>query len=200
VNAPPIVRSLFIVFMVVAAIWRIWDFRKQGQDRGPVSMLWSLYALVVLGGIVFCGTIFEFFFVARPFHPAVALLGAVLLIAAGAIRMTAIRTLGRFWSLHIEIRDGQRLVREGIYRYVRHPAYSSFVLEIIAIPLVGNAWWSLAVAVAGYLPLLVWRLKREEVALCAKFGDQYRAYQRDVGALWPRLPAARATDAPARNG
>ena len=199
-NASPIARLLFIVFMVVAAVWRMWDFQKQGHDRGSVSMRWSLYALVGLGVIVFCGTVLEFFFVPRPFHPAIAFLGAALLIAAGVIRVTAIRTLGRFWSLHIEIRSEQLLVREGIYRYVRHPAYLSFVLEIIAVPLVGNAWWSLGVAIIGYLPLLVRRLRREEEALCEKFGDHYRSYQREVGALWPRFSSARVADAGARNG
>jgi protein-S-isoprenylcysteine O-methyltransferase Ste14 len=199
VNASPIARFLFILFMIVAAVWRMWDFQKQGRDRGSVSMLWSLYGLVGLGVIVFCGTVVEFFLVPRPFHPAIAVLGAALLVAAGAIRVTAIRTLGRFWSLHIEIRAEQQLVREGIYRYLRHPAYSSFVLEIVAIPLVGNAWWSLGVAVVGYLPLLVWRLKREEEALCEKFGDQYRAYQREVGALWPRVSSMRDAEARPRD-
>jgi protein-S-isoprenylcysteine O-methyltransferase Ste14 len=33
---------------------------------------------------------------------------------------------------------------------------------------------------------LVYRLRVEERALVDKFGDQYRSYQREVGALWPR--------------
>ena len=66
-----------------------------------------------------------------------------LFVAANVIRVMAIRALGRFWSLHVEIREPHQFVQDGPYRIVRHPVYSSFVIEHIAIPLVGNAWWSL---------------------------------------------------------
>ena len=94
--------------------------------------------------------------------------------------------LGKFWSLHIEIREQHQFVRSGIYGSIRHPAYLSFVLEHIAVPLAGNAWWALAVTVVVYVPVLLWRWHTEELALCAKFGESYRAYQREVGAWWPR--------------
>jgi protein-S-isoprenylcysteine O-methyltransferase Ste14 len=154
-------------------------------------MMWSFYTLVALGCAVFGGTVIEFFFVPRPFYYSAALLGVALLIVAGVIRMAAIRTLGKFWSLHIEIRTEHVFVRQGLYRYVRHPAYLSFLLEIIAIPLIGNAWWSLGAALVGYVPLLLLRLRQEEAALVARFGDTYRAYQQEVGALIPRFPIHR---------
>jgi protein-S-isoprenylcysteine O-methyltransferase Ste14 len=60
-------------------------------------------------------------------------------------------------------------------------------LEVLSIPLTVNAWWTVAFAAATYLPLLVYRLRVEEQALVEKFGDSYRVYQREVGALCPRL-------------
>jgi len=186
-NASAAGKTWVVVFMVGIVIWRVWEtFRKQGSERGQTTMLWSFYALFALSCIIFGGTLLEFFLVNRPFHPVVSLAGIVLFAAANLVRATAIRTLGRFWSLHIEIRAQHDFVREGLYGYVRHPAYLSFVLEHIAVPLVGNAWWSLAVAVFVYVPLILFRIKQEEVALVAKFGDAYTIYQRQVGALWPK--------------
>jgi protein-S-isoprenylcysteine O-methyltransferase Ste14 len=72
---------------------------------------------------------------------------------------------------------------------VRHPAYAAFVLETTGVPLAANAWWALLVALVVYVPLLCWRIRREETALVAKLGDAYRQYQREVGMLLPR-PAA----------
>ncbi len=191
------VRTIcFATFMALAIGWRVAEtFHKQGQARGRTQMMWSFYVLFALSCLIFGGTIAEFFLVKRPYNPVVAALGVVLFVGANVVRVRAIRTLGRFWSLHVEIREEQRFVREDVFRYVRHPAYFSFVVEAIAVPLVGNAWWSLAVAVVLYLPMIVLRLRREEVALVDKFGDRYTAYQHEVGALVPRVSAFRRSHA-----
>src|SRR5689334_20669494 len=39
------------------------------------------------------------------------------------LRRQAIAALGRFWSLHIEIRESHQLVQEGPFRWMRHPTY-----------------------------------------------------------------------------
>ncbi len=178
----------FTVFMLLAVVWRVWEtFRKQGGVRGATSMQWSFYLLFTLSVVVFGGTVAEFFLLDRPYRPGLAGVGVALFIVANVIRVLAIRELGRFWSLHIEIREHHQFVRTGPYRWVRHPAYLSFVLEHVAVPLVGNAWWSLLVTVGVYLPVLLWRIAREDVALMEKFGEPYRTYRREVGALIPRL-------------
>jgi protein-S-isoprenylcysteine O-methyltransferase Ste14 len=159
--------------------------------RGRTSMQWSFYAMVALTGLIFGGTIVEFFFVPRPHRLSVSLIGVVLFLVANRMRIRAIRSLGAFWSLHVEIRDQHEFRCVGPYTYVRHPAYASFVLEHLAVPLVGNAWWSLAAVILLYVPMVVLRLKNEEAALVAKFGDAYRRYQRDVGALVPKWSAFR---------
>jgi protein-S-isoprenylcysteine O-methyltransferase Ste14 len=180
-------KLFFVIFMVAVTLWRGWEtFRKQGSARGQTSMLWSFYALFAFSCVIFLGTIAEFFLVDRLWNPVWAVAGTLLFAGANWLRVTAIRTLGKFWSLHIEIRDEHQFVRNGVYQYLRHPAYASFVLEAIAVPLVGNAWWSLLVVLGGYVPLLWYRLHCEDAALVAKFGDSYRTYQHEVGALFPR--------------
>jgi protein-S-isoprenylcysteine O-methyltransferase Ste14 len=180
-------KIYFIFFMAIAIGWRIWEtFRKQGTARGQASMLWSFYALFASSCIVFGGTVLEFFFVPRTYHTWSVVVGTILFIGANWMRMVAIRTLGRFWSLHIEMRTEHEFVQTGIYSHVRHPAYLSFVLEHIAVPLVGNAWWALLAALMIYLPLLLWRIRREDAALVEKFGEPYRVYQQEISALIPR--------------
>jgi len=178
-----------VVFWVVAGGWRAWEtFRKQGSVRGATSMSWSFYLLFAFSSVVFLGTLAEFFWVDRSYRLGWGAVGLMLFVVANLLRVAAIRALGQFWSLHIEIREQHQFVRTGPYRWVRHPAYLSFVLEHIAVPLVGNAWWSLAVALLGYLPVLLWRIAREDKALVAKFGAAYETYRREVGALLPRWP------------
>ncbi len=178
----------FTVFVVAALGWRAWEtFRKQGAARGSTSMMWSFYALVGLTTVIFVGTMLEFFLVSRPFRPAIAVAGVALFGLANWLRIVAIRALDRYWSLHIEIREQQPLIQQGPYGWVRHPAYSAFVIEHVAVPLVGNAWWSLGLTLLLYVPMILWRIHKEEAALVAKFGERYRDYQRRVGRLVPRL-------------
>jgi protein-S-isoprenylcysteine O-methyltransferase Ste14 len=179
--------------MIAIVVWRAGEtFRNQGSARGTTTMRWSFSAMLGLTGLIFGGTVVEFFFVPRPLNLWVSALGLVLVVLAGVLRLRAIRALGRFWSLHVEVRERHEFIREGPYQFVRHPAYSAFVVEHVAVPLIGNAWWSLAAALLLYVPVVLLRLQREEAALVGKFGDAYRAYQQDVGALIPKWSAFRA--------
>jgi protein-S-isoprenylcysteine O-methyltransferase Ste14 len=154
--------------------------------RGCASTPWSFYLLFAMSCAVFVGTALEFFFVDRQYHLVPMIIGVGLFLVASGIRVAAIRTLGRYWSLHIEIQEEHEFVQNGVYSIVRHPAYLSFVMEHIAVPLVGNAWWSLLITVVGYIPLLWLRIVREDAVLVERFGAPCRAYQQQVGALLPR--------------
>ena len=182
----------FVAFMTIVVVWRAWEtYRKQGSVRGKTSMLWSFYVMVGLTALIFGGTALEFFLVKRVFHAWISMSGVALFVLANLLRLRAIQALGSFWSLHVEIREGHQFVRSGPYAFIRHPAYASFVLEHIAVPLAGNAWWSLTASFLLYIPMVLLRLNKEESALVIRFGDAYRAYQCDVGALIPKLIAFR---------
>src|SRR5206468_8957028 len=129
------------------------------------------------------GTVAEYFLVARPLNLWVAGGGLVVFAGSVVVRSVAIRTLGRYWSLHVEIRPEHQLVTSGIYGVVRHPIYLSVILESLSIPLIGNAYYTLLGTVGLYWPVLLWRLWMEEQAMVEKFGDQYLTYQRRVAAL-----------------
>lgn len=185
---------LLLGFLVFAIAERLYERRFSRQaKRGEVKMLWSYAAFHILHALIYVGTALEYFLRQRPVNGLVVVLGLILFVVSLGVRLTAIRTLGRFWSLNLEIRGDHQLVREGVYRYLRHPAYLAIMLEVISIPLVGNAWWVLALSVGGYIPLLLLRWRREEREMIAKFGAQYEEYRQQVWAFvpWRRLETAR---------
>jgi protein-S-isoprenylcysteine O-methyltransferase Ste14 len=88
---------------------------------------------------------------------------------------------------------GQRkgkLLKDGIYRVVRHPRYLSAGLAVIAVALfvdyVGLYVLILLLFPLGY-PMLVF----EERDLIDRFGEEYRQYQREVPQLLPRWRRAK---------
>jgi methyltransferase len=88
------------------------------------------------------------------------------IFAAGqALRLTAIRTLGRRWSTRVMTVPGEAPVQHGIYRHIRHPNYLGVQLEILAAPLVHSAYITSAAFGVANLLLLRDRIRREEQAL-----------------------------------
>ena len=66
----------------------------------------------------------------------------------------------------IEIAKGQQVIDSGPYAVVRHPMYAGALIMIAGIPPALGSWWGLIPAVL-LVPVLVWRLTREETFLAA---------------------------------
>ena len=118
-------------------------------------------------------------------------LGAVCSLASFAIRRAAIRALGKFWSLHVEMREGHEFVSGGPFAYARHPVYFSMILELLGIGLLVNAWIMLAIVFAIFVPTLIVRVRIEERALLEKFGDAYSRYMQTTPAIVPGFGVGR---------
>jgi protein-S-isoprenylcysteine O-methyltransferase Ste14 len=180
------------LFLVLVGVERWYERLYSTRAlRGQRRQGWSYLALHSSYIIVFLLAAVEYFAVRRTLWWPATIVGAGLTIVATWLRITAIRTLGRFWSLQVEIRQQHQLVREGVYQYVRHPAYLAMVVEIVAVPLTVNALYTEIFAVVTFIPLLLVRLRVEETALVEKLGDAYVQYRREVRALIPRCSTAR---------
>jgi protein-S-isoprenylcysteine O-methyltransferase Ste14 len=93
--------------------------------------------------------------------------------------------LGRNWSMAVVPEQTTRLVRRGLYRWVRHPIYGASVLLMAASALVLP---TLPMALLAVAHLIVMNLKarHEERYLTERFGESYAAYCREVGRFLPR--------------
>lgn len=79
----------------------------------------------------------------------------------------------------------QTLVREGIYRVVRHPVYLTAAVAGMAFALVVN-YLGVYILFVSAFPLLYLITVLEEHELIDRFGEEYRRYQREVPRLLPR--------------
>ncbi|WP_150525554.1 methanethiol S-methyltransferase [Roseibium sediminis] len=76
-------------------------------------------------------------------------------------------------------------VRVGLYRFVRHPIMTGFLIAFWAAPTMSVGHLLFALVTTGYIFIAVRHL--EEKDLIAEIGDDYRAYQREVPAFVPGL-------------
>ncbi|HEY0627119.1 MAG TPA: isoprenylcysteine carboxylmethyltransferase family protein [Allosphingosinicella sp.] len=93
------------------------------------------------------------------------LIGLFLLLQAG--RLWVLATLGRRWTTRIIVVPGEKLVRSGPFRFVRHPNYWIVVGEIALLPLAFGLWEAALVFSLLNAAVLAVRIRAEERALAS---------------------------------
>jgi protein-S-isoprenylcysteine O-methyltransferase Ste14 len=104
-------------------------------------------------------------------------------------------TLGVYW-LFSSIGSGitptsatrkeHKLVTSGPYRWVRHPLYTVGSSMFVALGLIADNWFIIALGVLAFLAMAS-RTPKEEINLIEKFGDEYREYMKRTGRYLPRF-------------
>jgi len=185
---------LFYIPIFLAAVIYIARLAEIGTKRdtiaGPVRENLTLRLFLLVGTAVTFGSLVEYLLPHGPISWLAVAAGVVCSGCSFWLRRSAIAALGRFWSLHVEIRENHEFVQSGPFRWMRHPTYFSMVLELLSFALIFNAWITMIFIPLAYIPVLIMRLRLEEPAMVEKFGDRYRAYQQAVPMLIPyRWPA-----------
>jgi protein-S-isoprenylcysteine O-methyltransferase Ste14 len=155
------------------------------QDRGSkrviivgttVSLILAFNLAVFLPGLAISGD-----------AEAMLLAGTVLTILGVAFRWYAIRTLGRFFTRDVAIRENHVIVRNGPYRYLRHPSYSGYLLAMLGVGVALDNWAALLPLLGINLAVYANRIAIEETVLVENFGEAYRRYQQETKRIIPIL-------------
>ena len=170
----------------LALVWRRRASRAPSTrlDRGSHLWLWA----VIVGSIA-AGHLAGFSNVGPRLRPGLPwwCFGAGLFAAGTALRWWAIVHLGRFFSVDVAIACDHRVVETGPYRFVRHPSYTGLLLQCAGLGIVLGTALSFFVIIVPTFLVLGHRIRVEEKALLANFGDDYAAYTRRTKRLLPGI-------------
>jgi len=114
-------------------------------------------------------------------------LGVVLMACALFVFARAHMDLKSNWSPSLEIFEGHTLVTNGIYGYIRHPMYASQWIWVIAQILLLQNWLAGPIDLLFFIPFYILRVRAEEKMMLDTFGDQYREYLQNTGAVIPKF-------------
>lgn len=150
----------------------------------------SLVFLVVLGQLVL-----PLVYLFTPWlnfanYPSLSMsvgLGALVWAAALWLFWRSHADLGRNWSVTLELRSGHRLVKDGVYRLVRHPMYASFLLFGAGQALLLPNWCAGCFVLFAVALMCIIRVPHEEAMMCEFFGQEYREYMKRTGGIIPRV-------------
>ena len=150
-----------LVELAVAQRNAKWSFahggKEFGRDHYPAMV--SMHALLLVSCVV------EVWVLGRPFIGWLGWPMLAIVVLSTVVRWRCVATLGKRWNPRLIVIPGAPLVREGMYRWVRHPNYTAVAAEVAALPLVHSAWLTaIAFSVANALVLAV-RIRAEDTAL-----------------------------------
>ena len=95
------------------------------------------------------------------------------------------KQLSNNWSPYLEIKENQKLITDGVYKYIRHPMYfqcwimvifQGLILSNIFVEIFGIICWGI---------LYFKRINNEEKMMIDEFGNEYKEYMKKTGRLIP---------------
>ena len=111
--------------------------------------------------------------------------GIAMIFIGMLLRVWSVLTLGRFFRTAVIVQDDHQLVIRGPYRVLRNPSYTGALVSLSGLCLAMGNWASLAAGVGSLLLAYAWRIRVEDQALKAKFGEPYDIYRKRTWALIP---------------
>ncbi len=165
-------RAAFVALVALVALQRVAELvlsrahERRLAARGGYEVGRGHYAPMVAMHVLFLiAAPLEVVLLARPFLPRLAVFAITVLLAAQALRLWTLWTLGDRWTTRVVVVPGEPRVARGPFRFLRHPNYLAVAAEIAALPLVHTAWLTAISFSALNAVLLAVRVRVEERAL-----------------------------------
>lgn len=113
--------------------------------------------------------------------------GVAVMAAGLALRISAQRTLGAFYTRTLRTEAEQPVAATGPYAFVRHPGYAGMIAFWAGYGLSLTSWPALAATAIPNALAYHRRMAAEEAMMVAALGDNYRAYRCRTARLIPGL-------------
>ena len=172
-----------------------YPFERRAKRLRVVRDYRSLPEKVALSAALFGMAILPAFYVATGIpreadyavRPWAIVAGIVIFIFGLWIFRRSHKDLGRNWSVTLEIREKHKLVTRGLYRFIRHPMYASFLLIALAQAFLLPNWVAGLSGLVGLAVLFFMRVNVEERMMADTFGEEYRVYSGKTKRIIPYI-------------
>ena len=122
-----------------------------------------------------------------PLFPALGYLGCLALTLGITLRVIAVATLKKQFTVRVAIVEHHQIVDTGIYGIIRHPSYLGHLASLLGMGLLSENWISLIVSIILPVAAILYRIHVEEAALVRHFGPAYQVYARRTKRLLPGI-------------
>lgn len=111
--------------------------------------------------------------------------GTVMIITGILFRAWSVKTLGKFFTPTVQIRQGHQLINTGPYKIIRHPSYFAAFLSITGGAVLLESITGIIVSIIAMGFAYYVRISIEERKLLEHFGIRYKEYMLKTKKLIP---------------
>jgi protein-S-isoprenylcysteine O-methyltransferase Ste14 len=156
--------------------------KDNSADKGTRKLLWILIAIAFSGA--WLPVIFSY---GRwlTLGDWLTWVGVAVMISGIVFRRYVISFLGKFFTATVQIHKDHQLIKNGPYRYIRHPSYLGILILTLGNGIALANWISLLLCIVLPVTGLINRIKVEEKELQHHFGEQYEDYRKSTWRLIP---------------
>lgn len=154
---------------------------KKDKDKSTLNILWMAIPFSIAAALILSNL------TTLPIAHGNWILytGEIFILIGMIFRFIIIRSLGKYFTVDVTIKEGHKIKKEGFYKYLRHPSYAFSLLTSLGLGLYLNNWLSLIFAFVPPFLAFAYRIKIEEQALVEQFGDEYVEYRKTTKKLIP---------------
>lgn len=114
-------------------------------------------------------------------------LGLSLIMFGMIVRWVAIIKLKSMFTVDVSIQQDHKIVKNGLYKSIRHPAYLGSLISFFGLGISLVNWISLILVFVPVFLAFNYRIRIEEKVLIEEFGEEYLNYSKDTYRLMPGI-------------
>jgi protein-S-isoprenylcysteine O-methyltransferase Ste14 len=170
--------------IILAVVKRDKSAKSSGLDKLSLPFLWLIICSSIIPGIYFgikgIGRV-------NINGYWITIISISLIIIGLVIRWVAILSLRHYFTVNISIQENHRIIDTGIYKYIRHPAYTGSLISFLGLGLSFSSWLSMLIVFIPVTFAFIYRIHYEEKALTQAFGAKYLEYSIRTWRLVPGI-------------
>ena len=192
IKDPGSMYSILVAYLILIVYYAITESRRRGQPAATLkggafdqasTRLLSLALFINIILVIVANALS--YFQLGPMADLIGWIGIAVMLCGITLRVCASQTLGRFYTRTLRVSEGQRVVQDGPYKYVRHPGYLGTILLWVGAGLATVNWIVAVLVTFTFVAAYRYRINAEERMLVASFGEQYAAYKEHTWRLIP---------------
>jgi protein-S-isoprenylcysteine O-methyltransferase Ste14 len=183
INGYFIALTATALFWIIPELWLLIRDRKVKPERGLNNGRY-LYFLLIFA-IIAC-VLMSIKFINIPItQNSRFLIGSLIIWGGLFFRWWAIYSLGKYFNIVVTVQSGQKIIKNGPYKYIRHPSYTGSMLILFGFGFSLGNWIGLAIILIIALISFYSRAIVEEQVMVSSFGNDYLNYMRQTTRFIP---------------
>jgi len=183
---------LFIVSEIIAGLVLPFIIIKGEKEKIIELKIYSLvgfilYVLVGMTFIVILASISYYYSFGLFNYNLGYIIGFILFIIGLILQGVAEATLGKYYLPSIGTIEGHKIIKNGIYKYIRHPGYLGEIIIFFGLGFVTYSLLGILGAFIVSLMVYAGEVIPEEKYMLEKFGKEYEEYMKETFRFIPYI-------------